>query len=306
MDGQSTAVPQRRPDHAQLTAHYGWVHAVARNLVRDPWGAEDVTQETLLAALAAPPREIPDDQRLRAWLGRVAFNLSRLGARQGARRRAREVRVARPEALPTVTEDLESAGTLAALSRAIAELPEPYKSVVVMRYFDGLSTAEIAARTDSSELAVRKRLWRARNKLRAALDHDPISGRLLAALFAWSGLARRARLPLPAAAAASLALVAGTAWWSGEDERERAPSVAALAGEPPGGLELAPSPDPGAAPGTDESRPVRGRRAPAPTSAPPPSLPERPPRVAEADEPELSARGIVLDLEGLGRAGFEL
>src|SRR4030095_3167014 len=41
--------------HARLTAHYGWVRAVARNLVRDPWGAEDVTQETLLAALRAPP-----------------------------------------------------------------------------------------------------------------------------------------------------------------------------------------------------------------------------------------------------------
>src|SRR6185436_4885483 len=135
MDGQSTAVPQPCPDHLQLTAHYGWVHAVARNLVRDPWGAEDVTQETLLAALATPPPDVPDDQRLRAWLARVAFNLSRLGARQGARRRAREVRVARRESLPSVTDELESAGTLAALSGAIAGLAEPYHGVVLMRYF---------------------------------------------------------------------------------------------------------------------------------------------------------------------------
>jgi RNA polymerase sigma-70 factor (ECF subfamily) len=168
MDGQSAAVPQRGPDPLRLTAQYGWVRAVARNLVRDPWGAEDVTQETLLAALAAPPREVPDDQRLRAWLGRVAFNLSRLGERQGARRRAREVRVARREALPSVTEELESAGTIQALSLAIADLPEPHRRVVLMRYFDGLSTAEIAEYTSTSELAVhRKRLWRARAALRA-------------------------------------------------------------------------------------------------------------------------------------------
>src|SRR5262245_18727681 len=126
MDGQSAAIPKRSPEHSQLTDHYGWVRAVARNLVRDPWGAEDVTQETILAALAAPPRDVPDDQRMRAWLGRVAFNLSRLGARQGARRRAREVRVARREALPSVTEELETAGTLQALSGAIADLAEPY------------------------------------------------------------------------------------------------------------------------------------------------------------------------------------
>src|SRR6185436_14318880 len=108
MDGQSTAVPQPCPDHLQLTAHYAWLHAVARNLVRDPWGAEDVTQETLLAALASPPPDVPDDQRLRAWLGRVAFNLSRLGARQGARRRAREVLVARAEAVPSVSDEYDS------------------------------------------------------------------------------------------------------------------------------------------------------------------------------------------------------
>lgn len=308
MDGQSTAVPQRRPDHARLTAHYGWVRAVARNLVRDPWGAEDVTQETLLAALAAPPRDVPDDQRLRAWLGRVAFNLSRLGARQGARRRAREVRVARSEALPSVTEELESTGTLAALSRAIAELPEPYKSVVAMRYFDGLSSAEIAARTDSTELAVRKRLWRARNKLRAALDHDPISGRLLAALFAWRGLARRARLSIPGAAAAGLTLLAGATWWCAQGEREHASSVASLAGELPGGFELAASPDSGAAPEPDEARPAGAPRTPArrPAPPPPPSVPERPPFVARVGVTERSARGVVYDLEGLGRAGFEL
>jgi RNA polymerase sigma-70 factor (ECF subfamily) len=306
MDGQSTAVPQRAPDHARLTAHYGWVRAVARNLVRDPWGAEDVTQETLLAALAAPPREVPDDQRLRAWLGRVAFNLSRLGARQGARRRAREVHVARCEALPSVTEELESAGTLSALSHAIAALPEPYREVVLMRYFDGLSTAEIATRTGASELAVRKRLWRARNKLRAALDHDPISGRLLAALLSWSGLVRRLPATGLGAAAAGLALLAGATWWNGRDEeRIAAPSVALLE-ERPGELELAPGAGAPLAEEPDEKAPVRRSSVPTRHPTPPPSVPGRPQSVAVEEAPPVFAQGAVFDLEGRARAGFEL
>jgi RNA polymerase sigma-70 factor (ECF subfamily) len=305
MDGQSTAVPQPRPDHLQLTAHYGWVHAVARNLVRDPWGAEDITQETLLAALATPPPDVPDDQRLRAWLARVAFNLSRLGARQGARRRAREVRVARRESLPSVTDELESAGTLQALSSAIAELAEPYRGVVLMRYFDGLSTAEIAARTETSELAVRKRLWRARNKLRAALDHDPVSGRLLAALCPWTWFARGARTASLSGLAAGLALVAGATWWCGREERE-GPEVAALRMQPANAeLELESA---GAALADEPERTPAAPRSQGYTRRPlpPPFVPERAP-TKESDEPRSAlAHGVVLALDGQPRAGFEL
>jgi RNA polymerase sigma-70 factor (ECF subfamily) len=306
MDGQSTALQGRAPDHAQLAAHYGWVHAVARNLVRDPWGAEDVTQETLLAALAAPPREVPDDQRLRAWLGRVAFNLSRLGARQGARRRAREVRVARREALPSVTDELESAGTIQALSAAISELAEPYRSVVLMRYFDGLSTAEIAARTRSSELAVRKRLWRARNKLRAALDHDPVSGRLLAGLFSWSALLRRSPAPTLGGLAAGLALVAGATFWHGSVERAEPVLAAAPVELARAEVELVPAAE-AAAP--EEAEAPRGRTfsRPAPRQPRVPApVPEPAPPVV-LDEPRLLfAQGVVLDLDGEVRAGLEL
>lgn len=203
-------------DPARLSGHYDWVRSVARNLVRDPWSAEDVTQETLMAALAAPPRDVPDEQRMRAWLGRVAFNLSRLKARQGARQRAREVRVAREESLPSVSDELEAAGTLEALAKAIAELSAPYREVVEMRYFGEFSTAEIAKRTGTSELAVRKRLWRARNKLRDSLDHDPKTGRLLAAVLPWAFGEKGLRLQGLAGLAAGLALCAGAVWWMAE------------------------------------------------------------------------------------------
>lgn len=214
-----------------LVAQYGWVRSVANHLVRDRSRAEDVTQETVLAALAAPPKDAADAQRLRAWLGRVAFNLSKLGARQGLRRRAREERVARREAIPSVIEEVESLATLRELGDAVAALPAPYREAVQLRYFDGLSTAEIAARAGTSELAVRKRLWRARGKLREQLE-EPGERRLAPAWLApFSGLVRRLRTasPLPlAAAAAAVATVGALAFLERADARDDAGSTVAV------------------------------------------------------------------------------
>jgi RNA polymerase sigma-70 factor (ECF subfamily) len=216
-------------DRDELCAQLDWVRAVSRSLVRDPWRAEDVAQETLLAALAAPPRQAADAKQMRAWLGRVAFNLSRLGARRAARRHAREASVAKRETLPPVTEALESASTRRILDRAIAGLPEAHRRLIRLRYFEGLSTAEIAARVGTSELAVRKRLWRARTKLKEALERgarrEPFFGLALVGLF---GL--RQPRTLAYVAAGAVATLGGLAWWQARlVPATVAPSVAAIA-----------------------------------------------------------------------------
>jgi len=317
MDDQAAAAKRirahRNPvaglDRERLVSQCTWVRSVAHHLVRDPWGAEDVMQETLLAALAAPPPEVPDEQRLRAWLGRVAFNLSRLGARQGARRRAREQRVARQESLPSVSDELESRGTMRALTRALEELGKPYRDVVMMRYFDGLSTAEIAARTGTSELAVRKRLWRARNKLRDSIAHDPKTGRILAGLLSINLAARGWRTAGLAGLAAGVVATAGVAWWSSEPAPEatvaRLAVPEALVGRAGGsasvGAQVPFAPDERAdAPTRPESgrRPLReGERGEGPRRETPPPAPE----VAAA-----ALVGSVVDLDGRAVAGLEI
>jgi len=282
-------------DPENLVAQSGWLRAVARNLVRDPMGAEDVAQETLLAALATPPRDVPDDAHLRAWLGRVAFNLSRLDLRSGGRRRARERVVARSEALPAADEELEAAAARSELVKAMRALDEPGRQVLQLRYFEGLSTADIAARLGVSELAVRKRLWRARERLRASLEPRR---RALGAWLGFSGWRRLARLEVAGLAAAGVTAVLAIDF---EAERrsplERpVPSVARLA-------ELAPAAEDGGFSAPAADRPgSEGRRRLSPTPPPRPELERRP--------PELPVRaverhyGLVLDLAGTPRAGL--
>lgn len=59
---------------------------------------------------------------------------------------------------------------LTAVFRRIAFLTKAYREAMILFYMDGLSTAEIAARTGASETAVRQRLFAARNKIRSEVD----------------------------------------------------------------------------------------------------------------------------------------
>lgn len=164
--------PLGRPelDLDLLLEQESWVRAVARHLVRDAARAEDVAQETLLAAIQSPPRDAQDPRRLRAWLGRVAHNLAHLETRRRMRRRAREERVAQGEAQTSAADLVARGSVLSEVESAVAELEEPYQSAVRARYFEGKSTAEIALASATTDNAIRKRLWRAREKLRQNLD----------------------------------------------------------------------------------------------------------------------------------------
>ena len=56
-----------------LLAHAGWLRQLAASLVLDPGAADDVVQDTWLAALLHPPAA---DRPLEPWLARVARNFA--------------------------------------------------------------------------------------------------------------------------------------------------------------------------------------------------------------------------------------
>ena len=151
-----------------LIAHAVWVRGLARSLVGDAHAAEDVVQDTWLAALRTPPRE---DRNLRAWLGRVVANFARQRGRGAARRAAREEAagaqrepVATPEAL---AQRVETQRHVAAL---VLELDEPYRQTVLLRYYEGLLSPEIARRMNVAAGTVRWRLSHALELLRRTRD----------------------------------------------------------------------------------------------------------------------------------------
>jgi len=135
-----------------------------RRMTGDPETADDLCQETFLRAWSRAPRDVPAPV-LAAWLHRTATNL----ALDELRRRAR-----RPVGAPG---DPAGAEPDTAVREALARLPLQDRAVVALRFQAGLTLRELGSVLGISEDAARKRVARARARLRAAFDEqraDPL------------------------------------------------------------------------------------------------------------------------------------
>lgn len=154
--------------HRQLVKGLAW------HLVRDAGGAEELEQETWLAALERPPRSAAV---IRTWLCTTLRRVRGKRVRSDVRRKEREVASARTEHAPS-TEDLVLRIELEQrVVKAVTGLPEPYRTTILLRFYEDLSAREISDRLGVSYTAVRARLWRGLQQLRTALDDTQEGGR---------------------------------------------------------------------------------------------------------------------------------
>jgi RNA polymerase sigma-70 factor (sigma-E family) len=133
---------------------------LAFGLTGDRWTAEDLAQATLTRAYVAWRRvsraDDPD-----AYLRRILVNASN---RRFRRRRVAEQPGDPPET--AVEGPAELVGDRAALLAALRQLPPRQRAVVVLRYWEDLTDAQIAAAIGCSPGTVRSQLSRALAKLR--------------------------------------------------------------------------------------------------------------------------------------------
>jgi RNA polymerase sigma-70 factor (ECF subfamily) len=153
----------------ELVAEIGWVRRLARALVGDAAGGDDVAHEAWLRALEHPPSE---PGPLRPWLRRVVINAARMRFRASRRREAREARdaAAAPDEVATPAELVERVELARAVAGEVLALDEPYRSTVLLRFVEGLSSAEIARRLGVPDGTVRRRLKVALDQLRERLQ----------------------------------------------------------------------------------------------------------------------------------------
>jgi RNA polymerase sigma-70 factor, ECF subfamily len=132
------------------------VYGYAYYLLGDHHDAEDVTERTFVAALGAIDGYRDTGASFRSWLFRIAHN--QLANALRARRRHPATSLERA-AEPVADVDPAAAAGAAEegrrLRRALEQLPEPRRQVLVLRFVDGLSAREIGAVLGRSEGAVR-------------------------------------------------------------------------------------------------------------------------------------------------------
>lgn len=181
MSGKAT--PEQAPTDAQLMLRYRegderafrllydrhatWLIALMRRKGAAPHESLDLTQQTFIQ-LHGARHDYREDAPLRPWLYTIALNVYR----QHLRVSKRQPLSAFHELEHTATNGCDIEERIVArdvAAKAAEQLSEEQREVVRLRMGEGLSHAEIAKRTGSTENAVKLRLHRSLQQLRGFL-----------------------------------------------------------------------------------------------------------------------------------------
>src|SRR6266571_9368932 len=142
-------------------------YRVARGVLRNTADAEDVAQEALLRAYKSFER-LRDRNRFRGWLVRISFRLALDRLRSAKRRERRDQLWSQPAHLPPAVnaEDIAASNQFQGhLERALEELPEKLRLVLLLSAMDGYTIEEIASMVGVPIGTVKSRIFIARKKL---------------------------------------------------------------------------------------------------------------------------------------------
>jgi RNA polymerase sigma-70 factor (ECF subfamily) len=149
------------------------LYTVVLRFVGDGCEAEDVVQETLLRAWRGIAR-FQGRAMVFTWLYRIAVNESNRALERRLRRRASVPVDGEAVQVPAPPQEgpasrVEQRELREAVELAIAKLAPPYRTALVLRDVEGLSTREAAKIVGVGEAAFKSRLHQARLKVRASV-----------------------------------------------------------------------------------------------------------------------------------------
>ncbi len=169
---------------AMVRTHGGRLLAVARRICGNEEDARDALQSAYLSAFRAIQR-FEGTCQLSTWLHRIVVNMALMRLR--TRRRKPEAQM--ETLLPAFQEDghhveqfsewtmpadrlLEREDARATVRSCIAQLPESYRQVLLLRDIEELSTDEVARMLCATPTAIKVRLHRARQALSTLLRRE--------------------------------------------------------------------------------------------------------------------------------------
>lgn len=165
-----TSVSELVRDHARH------VHVVAFSVLRDHHDAEDVAQETFLRVLRQG-ESILQVENHRAWLGRIAWNLSIDKIRDRKHRAQVSIETGSDDVQICELADkgiradelAQNSQMQQLLARMVELLPEDLRTTLQLSLVDGMSSADVAGVLGIPEGTVRTRTMKARQLLKEKL-----------------------------------------------------------------------------------------------------------------------------------------
>lgn len=160
---------------ALMRRHRAVVFRLAHHHTGDEGEALDITQEAFIAAFAAL-RRFDGDRPFRAWVLRIALNKCRDWSRR--RKVRRLLAFARPieeahhvaDSAPDPEAALQSARAVGRIRKEVQALPSRLREPLILCAIEGISQDEAAMLLGVSRKTIETRIYRARQKLSAALE----------------------------------------------------------------------------------------------------------------------------------------
>jgi RNA polymerase sigma factor (sigma-70 family) len=144
--------------------------------VRDPEVVADLTGEVFAAVLGAASRYRPSGSSAAGWLFTIAHNTLAKSLRKGRVEAGARRRLGTREAVSFDSEELERVEAIASSNgyagRLLAQLPFEQAEAIRARVLEEEDYAEIAARLQTSELVIRKRVSRGLAALRERVEEE--------------------------------------------------------------------------------------------------------------------------------------
>lgn len=141
------------------------MYALAYSIVRNEADASEVLSESVYRAYKNFDK-LNNKKAFKSWILKIVHNTSV----ELIRKNANFVPMEEVESGMSHTES--DITTRITLKREIEKLPQPYRTVIILFYYENLSILEIARVTGAHGAAVRKQLSRARKMLKEMLKED--------------------------------------------------------------------------------------------------------------------------------------
>ena len=152
--------------------HYDVVVTAAYKVLMDVEAARDCAQEAFLEA-AGNLADLREKSKFASWIYGISYRKA-IGVLRRHKLHVVAMEHKKDESralipLGSPSDQAEKVEKLASIRKALNEIPEIYREVIVLKYIDGRSHATIAQLLDLSHAAVDKRLTRGKDLLRESL-----------------------------------------------------------------------------------------------------------------------------------------
>lgn len=142
------------------------MYSLAYSIVRNESDAGEIISESIYRAYKSLDA-LKNENAFKAWMLRIVHNTAVEMIRKNSK-------IVPMEETPEMVDDSSEneITTKIALHEAVNNLKQPYRTVVVLFYYENLSVSKIAKITSTNVVAVKKQLSRARKMLREILKED--------------------------------------------------------------------------------------------------------------------------------------